>query len=238
VEHAEGQADLTVDEPASDTPSPRQEDTMRSAVIMIGAIVVAHVIGGAPRADAAPQPSGPAIGLRAGFGLPRGLLEGGDGHRDAPLDEVVTGIIPAQLDVGYFLGSRYYVGAFFQYALGQRVNGCPEGASCDARAMRFGLEASYHWPVSDRLGPWLGLGVGYDVFDPSRVPSVIDGQLRAVDRTFKGVEVSMQGGLDFRLGEAAWLGPFVALTASRYTNVNEAALHSWLMGGLRLQLRL
>ncbi|QSQ25701.1 autotransporter domain-containing protein [Pyxidicoccus parkwayensis] len=213
---------------------------MRSAVIVIGAIVVAHVIGGAPRADAAPQPSGPrpAIGLRAGFGLPRGLLEGGDGHRDAPLSEAVTGIIPAQLDVGYFLGSRFYVGAFFQYALGQRVNGCPEGASCDARAMRFGLEASYHWPVSDRLGPWLGLGVGYDVFDPSRVPSVIDGQLRAVDRTFKGVEVSMQGGLDFRLGEAAWLGPFVALTASRYTNVNEAALHSWLMGGLRLQLRL
>ncbi len=205
---------------------------------MLGALV-ALVVGGAPRAEAAPPGQGPAFGLRAGFGLPRGLLEGGDGHRHVPMKEVVTGIIPAQLDMGYFLSSRLYVGASFQYARGLVTEPCLGASSCGASALRFGVNASYHLPVSDTLSPWLGLGVGTDVFAPSQVPSVIDGQTRKGNRVFMGLEfLNVQGGVDLHVRGPVWLGPFAMFTVSQYANVNDAAFHFWLIGGLRLQARL
>jgi hypothetical protein len=94
-------------------------------------------------------------------------------------------------------------------------------------------------PVSDSLSPWLGLGIGLDFFAPSKVPSVMDGHLQDTDHVFKGLEfVNVQGGADFNVGGSARMGPFVTFTVSKYLNVNEDAFHSWLMGGLRLQLRL
>jgi hypothetical protein len=73
----------------------------------------------------------------------------------------------------------------------------------------------------------------------SQVPSVIDGQLHKVDHVFKGLElVNVQGGTDLNVSGPVWLGPFVTFAVSKYSNVNDDAFHFWLMGGLRLQVRL
>ncbi|MCP3143585.1 hypothetical protein [Pyxidicoccus xibeiensis] len=211
---------------------------MRSAAVMLGTIVVALALGGAPRAEAAPQDTGVTLGLRVGLGLPLGRLQGGDGHYDVPMRKVVSAIIPTQLDLGTFLSSRIYVGASFQYAVGFPADDCVQGSSCLASAMRFGINMSYHLPVSDTLSPWLGLGVGYEVFAPDQSPYVVDLEPRKVNSAFNGLElVNVQGGIDFGLGGPAWLGPFVTLTVGEYSDVNEEALHSWLIGGVRLQLR-
>ncbi len=155
------------------------------------------------------------------------------------MQEVVTGIIPVQFDMGYFLSSRLYVGASFQYARGLVAGPCIGGSSCGASGLRVGANASYHLPVSDALSPWLGLGVGVDLFAPSQVPSVIDGKTRRVNGIFTGLEFfNVQGGVDLNVRGPVWLGPFATFTVSQYANVNDEAFHFWLIGGLRLQVRL
>lgn len=214
------------------------EDTMCRSTVMLGAIV-ALVVGGAPRAEAASEGKGMAVGFRVGFGLPGGLVEGGDGHRDIPMREVVTAIIPMQLDVGYFLNARVQVGAYLQYAPGILTRGCLEGSICGANALRLGANASYHLPWSDTLSPWLGLGIGTEFLAPSQVPSVIDGRPHKTDGAFIGLEFfNVQGGVDLHVRGPVWMGPFMTFTAGEYLGANDDAYHFWFIGGVRLQMRL
>ena len=171
------------------------------------------------------QGSGFAFGVRTGLGLPLGLLEGGDGHEDRKLRDVVDGIIPVQLDAGFFLGSSFYVGASFQYARTLLDGGCPEGTECSASDLRFGVNASFHFPVSGRMSPWLGVGAGYEILKPRGL-------------AYKGVEfLNGQVGADFNLSGPVWAGPYAMFTAGRFTNVNEDRPHYWLIGGVRLLFR-
>jgi hypothetical protein len=49
---------------------------------------------------------------------------------------------------------------------------------------------------------------------------------------------NVQGGADLNVHGPVWLGPFATFTMSKYMNVNDDAFHFWLIGGLRLQVRL
>jgi hypothetical protein len=161
-------------------------------------------------------------------GLPLGALEGGDGEGpDFPLRSQVRGLVPLQLDVGVLQSSRLYVGAYLQQALGLSAQHCPEGVSCLMTDLRAGLTASYHLPLSSTLSPWLGVGAGFEFLQ------------RREFHTFRGAEVfHVQGGADFHLSGPAWVGPFATFTFTKFLNVNEKKYHSWLMGGVQLQLRL
>jgi hypothetical protein len=168
-----------------------------------------------------------SLGLRTGFGHPMGLLEGGDGHKDQPLRERVSGIIPAQLDLGLFLTSRVYLGTSLQYARTLLASGCPSrlDGDCSALGLRIGATLSYHLPESGRLSPWFGLGTGYEL-------------LRPADRSFNGLEFfNVQAGGDLHVGGPLWLGPFAMVSVGQYVNVNDRQEHAWFMGGLRLSLR-
>lgn len=168
-----------------------------------------------------------SLGLRTGLGLPMGLARGGDGHAHKPLKDVVSGIIPVQLDLGWFVNSRINVGTSLQYAYAPHAGDCPPPLNdgCSGHDLRLGVTMSYHLPVSSTLSPWLGLGAGYEV-------------LIASAGSYSGLEVvNVQGGADFHVGGPVWLGPFVTFTAGQYLSVNDPKPHYWLMGGLRLLMR-
>ncbi|WP_224366809.1 hypothetical protein [Hyalangium versicolor] len=168
-----------------------------------------------------------SLGLSTGFGHPLGLLQGGDGHEDQPLRQSVSGIIPAQLDLGLFLTSRVYLGTSLQYSRALLANGCPPriNEDCSALGLRLGATLSYHLPESNHLSPWFGLGTGYEL-------------LRPADHSFHGLELfNVQAGADLHVGGPLWLRPFAMFSIGLYLNVNDAQQHSWLMGGLRLSLR-
>jgi hypothetical protein len=168
------------------------------------------------------------LGVRTGVGLPLGAVQGGDGEGpDQKLRSLVRGMVPLQLDVGILQSSRLYVGVYFQQALGLRAQSCPQGGSCLVTDLRAGLTASYSLPLSSTLNPWLGAGAGFELLQ------------RGESSPRRGAEVfHVQGGADFHLSGPAWGGPFATFTFSKYLNVNEKKYHSWLIGGVRLQLRL
>ncbi|MCP3102313.1 autotransporter domain-containing protein [Myxococcus sp. K15C18031901] len=199
------------------------------------AVLLLILLCAAPTAHAESEGLKLTVGARAGYGLPTGLVRGGEGHYDVRLNKVAKGIIPMQIDAGTFLASRIYVGAFFQYAKGLAASECQ--GECGVSAMRFGLAVSYHHPWSEDLSPWLGVGAGYDILDADQMPSVMTGKLERVDATSKGFELgNVQAGLDFRLAGPVWFGPYVTATLARYKE-QDPRDHSWLMGGLRLMVR-
>ncbi|XXF79279.1 hypothetical protein P2318_05860 [Myxococcaceae bacterium GXIMD 01537] len=207
---------------------------MRHATALSAALFTL-LLCAAPAAHAESNDLKLSFGVRAGYGLPFGVARGGDGHYGIELDEVVKGVIPLQLDVGTFLGSRTYVGASFQYAKGLAVSQCR--GDCSVSALRFGVAVSYHHPWSENFSPWLGLGAGYDILDAAQVPAIMTGELEHARESMKGFELgNVQAGLDFRLTGPLWFGPYVTGTLSRYTG-QDPHNHSWLMGGLRLLVR-
>jgi hypothetical protein len=187
-----------------------------------------------------------ALGLRAGYGLPIGKTSAGAGN----LSESVTGIIPLQLDAGYFLTSKLYLGGSFQFAPGLFAGDCPEEASCSVSVMRIGVNLAYHVSPFKKVDPWVGLGVGYEIFKLS-ASQELGGQTFKSSTTATGLEfAALQGGVDFKVNKHFAVGPFVTFTVGQYTSagfsdgedsisqdIEEKAIHSWLMGGLKAQYR-
>jgi opacity protein-like surface antigen len=184
-----------------------------------------------------------SLGLRAGYGVPFGKASG-DASSD--LSDAVSGIIPLQVDAGYFLTSNLYLGGSFQYALGLLAEDCGEDVSCSASVMRFGVNLAYHTAPFAKVDPWVGLGVGYERFSLSAGSGDI-----TLDTTASGFEfAALQAGVDFKLNEHFAVGPFATFTVGQYSSasvsdgedslsadIDEKALHFWLMGGIKAQYR-
>ncbi len=208
--------------------------------------------------ERAAEDRGLSFGLRAGFGAPFGKFGSMGGSSGGDVGDSVSGVIPLQVDAGYFFNSNLYLGASFQYGLGSLKEDCTEGASCSARQLRFGVNLSYHFQPSETLRPWVGAGVGYETLDLG--VSTSEGPLAAkVTTSIRGFEFAFQGGLDYRVNKLFSVGPFVTLTAGQYATVKSSIevdgdggffedaeesddiekkeFHAWLQGGVRLQLR-
>ena len=172
------------------------------------------------------QGTGFSFSARFGAALPLGLIHGGDGETELALSDIASGMIPVHLDAGYFFGSSVYVGAYFEYGRLLLAQECPETASCSATNLRFGASVSLHLPVSDtgRWSPWVGGGIGYELFKPGT-------------SSLKGLDFHLQGGADYHVSGPVWFGPFAMFTLGKYSDVNDAGSHHWLMGGLRLVMR-
>jgi outer membrane protein W len=199
-----------------------------------------------------------ALGLRSGYGVPFGGIGTADGDEGGDLRDIVSGVIPLQLEAEYFFTSRLSLGASFQYGLAQFEDECLEGADCSARQLRFGLNLAYHFQPEQKLSPWVGLGVGYEVVSLSASGSE-GGVSGVVESSLRGLEfASLQGGFDYRIGERFSVGPFVTFTAGQYSSsttrieiegggtnidqeetfdIDEKEFHFWLYGGLRMQVR-
>lgn len=178
-----------------------------------------------------------ALGLRLGYGLPMGSAIGGG---DAKLSELVASQIPIQLDIGYWVIPNLLVGVYGQYAFGVLANdvskGCDAlGTDCRAFGMRLGLQGQYHFLPSERLNPWVGLGIGYEWNELSAAAGV--------DVNYHGFEFAMlQAGVDFGVTRRLGLGPFVSFSIGQYSSaasgeqdleIRESAAHEWLTLGAR-----
>ncbi|MCK8497404.1 outer membrane beta-barrel protein [Myxococcus fulvus] len=215
--------------------------------------------------SSAGEGKGFALGLRAGFAVPYGDLAGnpsgeGDG---APVGDLVSSVIPLELNAGYFFNKNFYLGAFFQYGLGSlntdtedgEEDPCSvDGVSCSATQLRFGVNAAYHFDATPMVDPWVGVGIGYEILN-SKVSAEALGQEISAKTSVKGFEfISAQGGVDFRISPKFSVGPYITATVGQYSSASislsgdgeeeeqsqdleEKAIHGWINGGVRAQFR-
>ncbi|WP_426755929.1 outer membrane beta-barrel protein [Myxococcus sp. Y35] len=197
--------------------------------------------------EEAKEDKGFALGLRAGYGLPLGQLAA-----ETDMGDLVSGAIPLQVDAGYFFNANFYLGAYFQYAPVFTADDCMSGTSCSGSQMRFGVNASYHFREGEKLRPWLGLGIGYEMLSVK-----VSADDSSITTGYRGIELaSVQGGADYRLTDAFSIGPYLSLAAGIYQtgtikfenapifgdaeesiDIEDTAVHAWLSGGVRVQYR-
>jgi opacity protein-like surface antigen len=108
------------------------------------------------------------VGLRAGFGI----FFGHEGKTasdatDTKLSDDLKGIIPIQVDAGYRINPKIYVGLSFQYGFGlintdnsNNAECNSSGLSCSASDVNVGVNAHYHFLPGQAFDPWVGLGAG------------------------------------------------------------------------------
>lgn len=145
---------------------------------------------------------GPEAGLRLGLTNASGTFE-----PNVELDAEVAGLLPIWIDAGYRFGERWFVGAYFQYAVGvtskTRDSACP---ACVNTWMRYGLQGQYSLLRTKAAHIWLGLAVGrhsYDILN---------------EETQKGTAYAGWEPLHFQAG-SSWrplpgfeVGPFLSLS--------------------------
>jgi hypothetical protein len=88
------------------------------------------------------------------------------------------------------------------------------------------------------VDPWLGLGVGYEIFGAS-----LTTQGRTISTDTKGFEfLNLQGGADFKVADAVAVGPFLSFSLGQYSSVSSGdasgditnkAIHEWLTIGVK-----
>lgn len=185
-------------------------------------------------------PKGFEVGLRAGYALPLGDVSSGNAYSD-----FTKGIVPLQLDVGYRINGNWFAGAYFQYGLTNvKVPECDQsGVSCSASDLRFGIEGQYHLMPANALDPWVGLGVGYEVYHSSESA----GGMEASGSTNGFEFLNATVGADYKLAPNLGVGPFLGLSLGEFSNasfsspgqpdqsgsIQDKALHLALSFGLR-----
>jgi len=179
--------------------------------------------------SARPEWSGPSLGFRTGYGKPFG-----DALGSTSQSSLIEGMIPVWVDLGYQLSSHFYVGGYFQFAIGMTPGDC---AGCSANVMRFGFNVHYHLFPTNDYDPWVGIGTGYEVLNLSG--------LGTSSTSLGGFEFgNLQVGLDFPVTDNVTLGPFVAISIAEYMNgsgLSGTGLsfemgkkpHEWLILGVR-----
>jgi hypothetical protein len=211
--------------------------------------------GSAASAPETATQSGFETGLRTGIGLPLGNAGQDPGGVDRSVSDLTPWRMPIWIDVGYRTSDTTLVGAYVQMGLGASGDACAN--ECDWTDIRVGVEGQWRLTPSEGMTPWLGAGFGYESLsihsleiiqvtrpgdaDPTEFPA------RTTER-LGGVELLLQGGLDFKVEESLWLGPYLSATVAQYFSdgfkcdfddtcpaggLDGAALHSWVGVGVR-----
>lgn len=199
-------------------------------------------------------------GLRASYSVPFGSSSEGTGIRD-----LVVGIIPVQLDLGYRWNEHLWFGGFGAAGIGVKGQACRDdgqaptaptdgteqvptfGVKCDApNKFRVGAEVIVHLlPSTEDVAPWVGLGVGYEWLNISETLG-----RRTFVQTFSGLEfVNVQAGVDLAAGTRLRLGPFVQWSLGRYSTIAADAssnadplpppgqsVHHWVGAGVKVSV--
>lgn len=155
-----------------------------------------------PDGETATDTDGPEAGLRLGLTSVSGTFE-----PSVKLDSEVAGLLPLWLDAGYRFSDRWFVGAYFQYAVGvtskTRERECP---ACVNTWMRYGVQGQYSLLRTSGAHVWLGLAVGrhtYDILDEESQKGI----------AYAGWEpVHLQAGGSWRPLPGFEVGPFISLS--------------------------
>ena len=181
--------------------------------------------------------------LRVGFGIPLGSASGVD--TSGSVSDYSSFTIPVQLDIGARIAGVVFLGGYFSYGFAGSTDTarCLSGFSCSPSTLRFGAEV--HWHPLGNVGtdPWIGIGSGYESL---RVG--LSGGGDSGSYSLSGWEFgNLQAGLDFALGPAIKLGPWISFSIGQYSSfsgsgngasesfdITNKSIHEWLAGGIRL----
>jgi len=215
---------------------------MRHSLIPFAGVLLVSIAG---RATAAPAPNraGVDLGIRAGYALPFGDLDGTRGS----LAGWVSGAFPVVLEAGYRLDNRFTVGPYFQFAFAQVKDntntGCTSNNGCSGWIVRAGLQGQYHLDIKSPIKPWAGLGIGYEWTSYSGTVGNVGFSGNATGWEFLNVSI----GGDVQVSQSTAVGPFVGFSLGRYdsvsgtlgnltgsSDVTNPSFHEWFMFGVRL----
>lgn len=203
-----------------------------------------------------PKPA--ASGFQAAFGT--GVSAPVGDATDAPGDSLAARYawqIPLTVDLGMKASERVYIGGYLQLAFGGEgsdhavENACDDNdsnlendVSCNVTTVRLGVAGEYSFEPDARWNPWVGYGIG------------VEGVVQSInDRPHGREETNDSTGFTFAklsFGAthrgAVGLAPFIEVVASQFTKtttringnevhsgpVDDAALHAWILVGLKL----
>jgi hypothetical protein len=191
------------------------------------------------------------VGARIGYAIPGGriadhpaFLE--DGVSDKT-DSFAVGAIPIGLEGGIRVVPMLSLGLFAEVApgiLSTRIkNNCDHSSiHCTITGLGLGVMAHVHFLPYQQVDPWLGVGAGFGGLDLTVTNDAhAKGQL-----TFTGYEFPFRAGVDFKLNDKFYLGPYVSYTFGRYigldcdatdcpsSGIGRTASHSWTGFGAKL----
>jgi hypothetical protein len=217
--------------------------------IFAGLVAVSLAASSTALAD--PTASGIEVGLRTGYSIPLGNLDGGVGNGAAAdkLSDLVSGRIPIWIDAGYRINPNIYVGAFFQYGIASVASNalggaCSGSVSCSAHDIQIGAMFAYHLMPDQTIDPWAGIGIGYESLSGS---GSVNGQ-NAGGESFSGFQfANIQLGADYKVMPNLGVGPFASFSLGQYGSASSTdaagnstsisnfntSLHEWLTFGIR-----
>lgn len=200
-----------------------------------------------------PGDTGLVLSGRLGIGFPGGDIS----HEgDPPLGDLVSSKIPIWLELGYRFNPAVWGGFYVELAPVQVHDAfCLPGHSCDGGSLRFGVDLQLHLAPYQRVDPWVGIGIGAEFLTVHTGLSTTGaGTADTVgDQTFSGLEFPLlEGGLELAASPRFSIGPYAALSLSRYSGVStsipgfadrsdtitDRAYHSWFQIGVKGTFRL
>lgn len=225
---------------------------MVSSVLSLGAPAHAAEEAQPPGGDGgrpgAPEPSVAErfrLGLRLGYSLPLGQLNGpnvvnadGTAGPAASIHDFGTGMVPIWLDAGYFVTPHVMLGLYGQYGFvtpPTRIGVC-QGGDCTTREIRVGVQGQYHFSPEAPVDPWAGLGVGYELLlasdtFPGAPPGALPSPAQHWDNEYRCIEfANLQGGADFDLGGGVTVGPFGSASFGQCVSSNSGSggqMYGW-----------
>ncbi len=184
--------------------------------------------------------------LRGGYGVPFG-----DVARGEPLSDLVKAKLPLWLEVGYRFTAYFRSALYFELAPMSLVD-CPTGAACSAFDVRSGVLLQLHPAPRSWLDPWVGIGFGVEHLQATAPPPDRSDPNSAWELAWDGLELPVEAGLDFAVGDFLTLGPYANASFAQFTSasarppgkpsesgaVHDRGTHGWLQAGLKLTLKL
>ncbi len=180
------------------------------------------------------------VGGRVSHGTPSGDLSA-----STSMDDMIERQVSVEFDAAYRITPHWALGVDIQYGFGSQPSSrggkCPWSAdSCRIASTWLGLQLNYHANPRGAVDPWLGIATGIESL-------VIHEPKTDNRRDLQGWGmVKMQIGLDIPLTRGFAVGPFGAISVSRYTHascegqacvahggVQNPAMHEWIFLGLR-----
>lgn len=177
------------------------------------------------------------LGLRLAF-----APAAGSAAALVPMSEAIRWQAPIQAD-GLVGAGAFAAGLYGSWGPAQAgTEPCADGATCSARVTRAGAQALWSFRRTPAgAAAWAGAGLGWEWATSRRE------RLGATtERGWDGPELSLQGGLDWRVKRAFAVGPFLLVGLGRYSGasvetgeesgarpIGERAVHAWFHLGVR-----
>src|SRR5262245_53604601 len=101
---------------------------MRYLTILSGVVLGGALISTEAQAS---EDQGVDLGLRLGYAIPLGSVAESAGGTSADLNNLVDGVVPIWVDLGYRFNPNFMLGLYFQYGFGLLSDSsCPSPLSC------------------------------------------------------------------------------------------------------------